>query len=41
MGCALDQENEIAREPARLVPAAAPAPVPAMATVAAVASHPA
>jgi hypothetical protein len=35
MAYALDQENEIAREPVRLVPAAAPAPVPTVATVAA------
>jgi hypothetical protein len=36
MGYALDQENELAREPVRLVPAAAS---PAMSTVAAVAAR--
>jgi hypothetical protein len=35
MGYALDHENEIAREPARLVSAATRRPVPAVATVAA------
>jgi hypothetical protein len=34
MAYALDQENEIAREPTRLVSAAAPAAVPTVATMA-------